>query len=75
MCKVIFTEYELPKKIMSDSDSNFVLYKFKTFYKSLTIEQAFSVIVPLPEQWTRRSMHQIYKMHTKNVLMQKVIYT
>ena len=40
-CKIIFTEYRLPKKVMSDSGSNFVSGKFKTFCKSLNIEQAF----------------------------------
>ena len=40
-CKIIFAEYELPKKIMSDSGGSFVSDKFKTFYRSLNIEQAF----------------------------------
>ena len=40
--KVIFAEYGLPKKIMSDSGGNFVSDKFKTFCKSLNIQQAFS---------------------------------
>ena len=41
-CKIIFAEYGLPKKIMSDSGSNFISDKFKTFCKSLNIEQTFS---------------------------------
>ena len=41
VCKVIFAEYGLPKKIMSDSGGNFISDKFKTFCKSLNIEQAF----------------------------------
>ena len=40
-CKIIFAEYRIPKKIMSDSGGNFISDKFKTFSKSLTIEQAF----------------------------------
>ena len=40
-CKVIFAEYRIPKKIMSDSGGNFISDKFKTFCKSLNIEQAF----------------------------------
>ena len=32
----------MPKKIMSDSGDNFISDKFKTFCKSLNIEQAFS---------------------------------
>ena len=40
-CKVIFAEYGLPKKIMSDSDGSFISDRFTTFCKSLNIEQAF----------------------------------
>ena len=42
MCKVIFAEYGLPKKIMSDSGGYFISDKFKTFCKSLNIQQVFS---------------------------------
>ena len=42
MCEIIFTECGIPKKIMSDSGGNFISDKFKTFCKSLNIEQAFS---------------------------------
>ena len=41
-CKIIFAEYGVTKKIMSDSGGNFISDKFKTFCKSLNIEQAFS---------------------------------
>ena len=41
-CKIIFAEYGIPKKLMSDSGGNFISDKFKTFCKSLNIEQAFS---------------------------------
>ena len=41
-CKIIFAEYRIPKKMMSDSRGNFVSDKFKTFYKIANIEQAFS---------------------------------
>ena len=42
-CKFIFVEYGIPKKIMSDSGGNFISDKFKTFCKSLNIEQVFSL--------------------------------
>ena len=42
MCKAIFAQYRLPKKIMSDSAGNFVSDKCKKFCKSLNIEQVFS---------------------------------
>ena len=41
MCKIIFAEYGILKKIMSDSGGNFISDKFKTFCKNLNIEQAF----------------------------------
>ena len=42
MCKAIFAEYGLPKKIISDLGGNFISDLFKTFCKSLNIEEAFS---------------------------------
>ena len=42
MCKVIFVEYRLPKKIMSNTAGNFVSDKFRTFCISLNIEQVIS---------------------------------
>ena len=41
-CQIIYAEYRVPKKIISDSGGNFVSDKFRTFCKSLNIEQAFS---------------------------------
>ena len=38
-CKIIFSEYGLPKKIMSDTNSNFILEKFHEFYKSMNTEE------------------------------------
>ena len=40
-CKIIFEEYGIPKKIMSDSGSNFIPDKFKTFCKNLKIDKLF----------------------------------
>ena len=37
----LFSEYGLPKKIMSDWGGNFISDKFKTFSRSLNIEQEF----------------------------------
>ena len=39
-CKIIFSEYGLTKKTMSDAGGNFILDKFKTFCKILNIGQA-----------------------------------
>ena len=41
-CKFIFSEYGLPKKIMSDPGSKFIREKFKGFCHSMNIEQAVS---------------------------------
>ena len=41
ICKIIFSEYGLPKKIISDSGGNFISHKFKTFCQSMNIEQVF----------------------------------
>ena len=38
--KVIFSEYGLPNKIMSDVGGNFILYKFKQLWTSMNIQQA-----------------------------------
>ena len=41
-CKIIFSEYGLSKKIMSDMGRNFISDKFKQFCKNKNIEQATS---------------------------------
>ena len=41
-CKIIFSEYGLLKKIMSDIGSNFISDKFKRFCPNLNIDQAVS---------------------------------
>ena len=40
--KVIFVEYGIPHRIMSDAESNFISEKFKNFWNSLNFEQAVS---------------------------------
>ena len=41
-CKVILSEYELPKRIMSDVGGNFVSDKFRQFCTYMKIEQVTS---------------------------------
>ena len=36
----IFTEYGIPHKLMSDQGTNFVSEKFRSFYRSIKVEQA-----------------------------------
>ena len=38
-CRIIFSEYGLPKKIMSDAGGNIISDKFKRFCQSMKIEQ------------------------------------
>ena len=38
-CRVIFSEYGLQKKIMSDAAGNFISDKFRQFCKCMNIEQ------------------------------------
>ena len=40
--KIIFAEYGIPCRLMSDASSNFVSEKFRSFCSSLNIEQAVS---------------------------------
>ena len=42
-CKVIFSEYGLLKKIMSDAGGNFISDRFWQFYKCMNIEQVTSL--------------------------------
>ena len=43
--KVIFTEYGIPCKVMSDAGTNFVSDKFQTFCNSINIEQLVSAAI------------------------------
>ena len=40
--KIIFAEYDIPHKIMSDAGTNFISEKFRQFCKRVIIEQAVS---------------------------------
>ena len=74
--KVIFVEYGIPHRIMSDAGSNFISEKFKNFCKSLNIKQAVSSsYIPPSKHQTSRSLHQVHKMHYKNAQTLVVIYT
>ena len=66
-CKIIFAEYVVPKKIMSDSGSNFISDKFKAFCKSLNIKQAFLSSYHHQSNGTGGCMYKICKAHTKEM--------
>ena len=42
-CKVIFSEYGLPKRKMCDAAGNFISDKFRQFCKCMSIEQVTSL--------------------------------
>ena len=42
--KVTFAEYGIPQKVMSDTGTNFVSDKFWQFCKTITVEQAVSLV-------------------------------
>ena len=44
-CKLIFTEYGFPRRIMCNTLTNFVSEKFWGFCKHLNIQQAMSIII------------------------------
>ena len=45
--KVIFTEYGIPCKLMSDTGTNFISSRFRKFCSSLNIEQAVSLHITI----------------------------
>ena len=49
MCNIIFAEYGLPKKIMSDSGSSFISDKFKRVMQEPKHRAGIFVIIPPPE--------------------------
>ena len=51
--KVIFAEYGIPHKLMSDAGTNFISDKFRKFCSRLNIKQAVSSAVSPPEYMGR----------------------
>ena len=72
-CKVISTEYGLPKKIMSDTGAYIISDKFKTFYKSLYIEQSLSSFYYHQSNGQVEACIKFIK-HTLKCLVQKVMH-
>ena len=40
--KIIFTEYGMPHKLMSDAGTNFISDRFQKFYRAINVELATS---------------------------------
>ena len=56
--KVVFVEYSIPKRVISETGGNFISEKCKNFYNSLNIEQAVSLLYP---HWRNRQVEACIK--------------
>ena len=65
MLKIIFAEYSIPHKIMSDAGTNFISEKFQQFCKRVNIEQAISSLYHHQSNGQVRACIKFIKMHTK----------
>ena len=73
-CKIIFSEYGLPKKIMSDAGCNFISDKFKRFCKNLNTEQAVSSLYHHHINGQGEASIKFIKHTIKNALILNQIY-
>ena len=55
--KIIFTEYGIHHKLMSDTGTNFISDRFRKFYSSLNIEQAVSPAYHHQSNGAGQSLH------------------
>ena len=68
--KVIFSEYGLPKKIMSAAGGNFISDKFRQFCKNSDV-----IILPPSGQWPGSGVYKVCKTyHEKNASKLMMIY-
>ena len=73
-CKVIFLEYGLPKRIMSDAGGNFISEKFRQFCKFMNIEQVTSSSYHHQSNGQVEACIKIVKHTMKNALKLMMIY-
>ena len=64
--KILFMEFGFPKKMVSDTGTNFISNTHKQFGRQLNITE-HSLILPPQEQWTGERMHKICKVYHKKV--------
>ena len=65
--KVIFAEYGIPHKLMSDTGTNFILDRFRKFCSSLNIKQAVSSAYHHQSNWQVKACIKFIKCTFKNV--------
>ena len=73
--KVIFTEYGIPHRLMSDTGSYFVSGKFRSFCSTLNIEQAVSSSYHHQSNGQVKACIKFIKHTIKNVQTPVVTYT
>ena len=66
--KIVFAEFGLPMKIISNADTNFTSEKFRQFCEEVNIAQVINIILSPPQEWSGRSMHEIHVMHNQKCL-------
>ena len=72
--KIIFAEYGIPRKIMSDAGTNFISEKCQQFCKRVNIEQAVSSSYHHQGNGQVEACIKFIKCSLKNVLNQAGIY-
>ena len=66
-CKVILSEYGLPKQIVSYAGGNFISDKFRQFCKCMNIEPSYIIILPPSEQWSGRGVYEVSKAYHEKI--------
>ena len=73
--KIIFSEYGIPCRLMSDTGSNFVSEKFRSFCSSLNIEQAVSSSYHHQSNGQVEACIKFIQLTIKNAQTPLVMYT
>ena len=66
-CKVIFSEYGIPKKIMSNTGGKFVSEKFKEFCTKLNIEHATLSLYHSQSNGQLKTCIKFFQMYNQKV--------
>ena len=61
--KVMFTEFGLSRKLVSDAGTNIMSDNFKQFCRLWNIDQAITFMILPSDQWMGGHMHKIFMYH------------
>ena len=64
--KVVFADFVMPEKSVSDANTNFISEQFQEICTHLNIDQVMTSLSP-PEQWTGGSMCRVNEMHNEEM--------